>query len=67
MVLITILHYDKREFLLLQEKLAVSGMGIMKFLRQEKINHSTYIKWRGIIAKNSWQNHCNYLNYSKIQ
>ena len=36
----------REEFELLQQKLNESGLGIMKFLRNESINHSTYTKWK---------------------
>ena len=34
----------REEFEMLQQKLYESGLGIMQFLRQEKINHSTFSK-----------------------
>ena len=36
----------REEFESIQRKFQESGLGIMQFLRQEKINHSTYSKWR---------------------
>ena len=36
----------REEFELLQQRLQNSGLGIMKFLRSENINHSTYTKWK---------------------
>ena len=36
----------REEFESIQRKFQESGLGIMQFLRQEKINHSTFSKWR---------------------
>ena len=36
----------REEFEFIQQKFQESGLGIMQFLRQEKINHSTFSKWR---------------------
>ena len=36
----------REEFESIQRKFQESRLGIMQFLRQEKINHSTFSKWR---------------------
>lgn len=43
---ITINFMTREEFESIQRKFQESGCGIMQFLRQEKINHSTFSKWR---------------------
>lgn len=42
----TINFMTREEFESIQRKFQESGLGIMQFLRQEKINHSTFSKWR---------------------